>query len=140
MNVPAAEQLRLSDFDYDLPEERIAQEPAPERDRSRLMVMDRASGAVQHRIFSDIDAYLRPGDLLVMNNTKVFPCRLAATKQGGGKAEIFLLAERELNCWHALVKGGPGAGKRLSLAAGGEAEVVQEHADGSRMVRFYGVQ
>jgi S-adenosylmethionine:tRNA ribosyltransferase-isomerase len=140
MTVPAAEQLRLSDFDYDLPEERIAQEPAVERDRSRLMVMDRASGAVLHRIFSDIDAHLKPGDLLVVNDTRVFPCRLAATKQGGGRAEIFLLAEQELNCWHALVKGGPGAGKRLSLAAGAEAEVVQEHTDGTRTVRFHGVK
>jgi S-adenosylmethionine:tRNA ribosyltransferase-isomerase len=140
MNFPALEQLRLSDFDYDLPEERIAQEPSPERDRSRLMVMDRGTGAVLHRIFSDLETFLRPGDLLVMNDTRVFPCRLAATKPGGGRAEIFLLAELERNLWHALVKGGPGAGKRLSCAAGVEAEVVQEHADGTRTVRFHGVR
>jgi len=140
MNFPALAQLRLSDFDYDLPEERIAQEPSPERDRSRLMVMDRGTGAVLHRIFSDLETFLRPGDLLVMNDTRVFPCRLAATKPGGGRAEIFLLAELERNLWHALVKGGPGAGKRLSCAAGVEAEVVQRHADGTRTVRFHGVR
>ncbi|HEX9113690.1 MAG TPA: S-adenosylmethionine:tRNA ribosyltransferase-isomerase, partial [Nitrospirota bacterium] len=66
--------MRLADFDYDLPTERIAQEPSPERDRARLLIMDRGSGAVEHRIFSDIDTCLRPGDLLVMNDTKVFPC------------------------------------------------------------------
>src|SRR5512135_2638300 len=127
MTVPALEQLKLSDFDYDLPEERIAQQPAPERDGSRLMVLDRASGAVLHRTFADIEACLRPGDLLVLNDTKVFPCRLAATKPGGGKAEIFLLAEHASNLWHVLIKGVPGAGKRLSCAAGAEAEIVQEH-------------
>jgi S-adenosylmethionine:tRNA ribosyltransferase-isomerase len=136
----AAEQLRLADFDYDLPDERVAQEPSPERDRARLMIVDRGSGAVQHRIFSDIDAFLKPGDLLVMNDTRVFPCRLAATKPGGGKAEIFLLAEQEHNVWHALVKGGPGAGKRLCCAAGAEAEILRDHADGSRTVRFHGVR
>lgn len=136
----AVEQLRLADFDYDLPAERIAQEPSPERDRARLMIMDRGSGAVQHRIFSDIDACLRPGDLLVMNDTMVFPCRLAATKPGGGKAEIFLLAEQERNVWHALVKGGPGPGKRLCCAAGAEAEILRDHPDGSRTVRFHGVR
>jgi S-adenosylmethionine:tRNA ribosyltransferase-isomerase len=140
MTAPALEHLRLSDFDYDLPEERIAQEPSPERDRSRLMVMDRGTGAILHRIFSDIEACLKPGDLLVMNDTRVFPCRLAATKPGGGRAEIFLLAELERNLWHALVKGGSGAGRRLSCAAGVEAEVVQGHADGTRTVRFHGVR
>ena len=140
MTAPALEQLRLSDFDYDLPGERIAQEPSPERDRSRLMVMDRGTGGVLHRIFSDLETCLRPGDLLVMNDTRVFPCRLSATKTGGGKAEIFLLAELERNLWRALVKGGPGAGKRLSCATGVEAEVVQKHDDGTWMVRFHGVR
>jgi hypothetical protein len=115
MIVPAAEQLTLADFDFPLPESLIAQEPAQERDRSRLMVLDRSSGVVEHRIFQDIESYLLPGDLLVLNNTRVFPCRLPAKKPGGGKAEIFLLAELGLNLWDALVKGGVPAARRLVL-------------------------
>jgi len=139
MIAPAADQLTLTDFDFVLPEPLIAQEPAKERDRSRLMVLDRASGVIEHRIFQDIENYLLPGDLLVLNNTKVFPCRLAAKKPGGGKAEIFLLAEQGLNLWEALVKGGVPAGKRLILDAGVEAEIVSGNDDGTKRVRFHGV-
>jgi S-adenosylmethionine:tRNA ribosyltransferase-isomerase len=139
MIVPAADQLTLADFDFALPESLIAQEPAAERDRSRLMVLGRYSGVVEHRIFQDIESYLLPGDLLVLNNTRVFPCRLPATKPGGGKAEIFLLAEQGLNLWDALVKGGVPAGKRLILDAGVEAEIVSSNDDGTKRVRFHGV-
>lgn len=139
MTVPTADQLTLADFYFALPESLIAQEPAKERDRSRLMVLDRSSGVVEHRIFQDIENYLLPGDLLVMNNTKVFPCRLPAKKPGGGKAEIFLLAEQGLNLWDALVKGGVPAGKRLILPAGVEAEIVSSNDDGTKRVRFHGV-
>ncbi len=139
MTSHVAEQLKLSDYDYLLPETLIAQEPSWERDRSRLMVLNRASGSVEHRIFSGIDAYLLPGDLLVLNDTKVFPCRLPATRPGGGMTEVFLLSERERNLWDALVKGRVGAGKRLCLAQGGEAEIVHEHADGTRTIRFHGI-
>ena len=139
MIVPAADQLTLADFDFELPESLIAQEPAAERDRSRLMVLDRSSGVIEHRIFQDIEHYLRPGDLLVLNNTRVFPCRLPAKKPGGGKAEIFLLAEQGLNLWDALVKGGVPAGKRLILDAGVEAELVSSNDDGTKRVRFHGV-
>ena len=138
MLIPAANQQTLADFDFALPESLIAQEPAAERDRSRLMVLGRASGIVEHRIFQDIEDYLLPGDLLVLNNTKVFPCRLAAKKAGGGKAEIFLLAEQGLNLWDALVKGGS-IGKRLILDAGVEAEIVSSGDDGTMRVRFHGV-
>ncbi len=140
MIVPDADQLTLSDFDFALPEALIAQAPAAERDRSRLMVLDRASGAIEHRIFQDIENYLLPGDLLVLNNTKVFPCRLPAKKPGGGKAEIFLLAEQGLNLWDALVKGGVPVGKRLVVDANIEAEVVGGNEDdGTKRVRFHGV-
>src|SRR5512143_542001 len=71
-----SEQLRLSDFDYELPADRIAQTPAPLRDRSKLMVLDRMDGAVRHGIFADIENLLLPGDVLVLNDTRVFPCRL----------------------------------------------------------------
>src|SRR5574337_365349 len=115
MTSPVAEGLSLSDFDYDLPESLIAQEPALQRDQSRLMVLQRNSGRIEHNVFSAIDRYLIAGDLLVLNNTKVFPCRLKAKKPGGGGAEIFLLAERGRNLWDALVKGCSGAGKRLHV-------------------------
>ena len=82
MNSPAAEQLRLSDFDYDLPEALIAQEPASERDHSRLMVLDRSSSVIEHKIFADLEKYLLPGDLLVLNDTRVFPWQVACYKAG----------------------------------------------------------
>ena len=83
--------MKTSDFDYDLPEELIAQEPAAERDGCRLLVMDRATGALEDRVFRDIAEYLRPGDLLVANETRVMPARLLGAKRGtGGAAEVFL--------------------------------------------------
>jgi S-adenosylmethionine:tRNA ribosyltransferase-isomerase len=136
---PVAEQLKLSDFDYDLPESLIAQEPSPVRDRSRLMVLKRETGGIEHRIFSDIEDYLVAGDLLVLNNTKVFPCRLLARKPGGGKAEIFLLSEGGRNLWDALVKGGVSAGTRLNIAPGVDADIINDREDGVRSVRFNGV-
>lgn len=137
---PVAEHLRLSDFDFDLPVSLIAQEPSPQRDRSRLLVLERATGNVEHGIFSDIDRALFPGDLLVLNDTKVFPCRLSARKPGGGKAEIFLLSERGRNVWEALVKGGGGTGTRLRLAGGVEAEITGAAADSVRTLRFHGIE
>lgn len=139
MNSLVADNLRLSAFDFDLPEALIAQEPSPERDGSRLMVLKRGSDAVEHRVFSDLVEYLIPGDLLVLNDTKVFPCRLPARKSGGGKAEIFLLSERGRNHWEALVKGSVGAGKRLSITAGIEAEIIGAGADSLRTIRFHGI-
>lgn len=139
MTAPTTEQLRLADFDYDLPESLIAQQPVEQRDRSRLMVLKRGSDSIEHRIFSDIEKYLVPGDLLVLNDTKVFPCRLIAKKPHGGKAEIFLLSERGPNLWDALVKGGVAAGKRVTLTSGIEAEITGEGEDGVRTVRFLGI-
>jgi S-adenosylmethionine:tRNA ribosyltransferase-isomerase len=139
MTTSAADQLRLSDFDYDLPEPLIAQEPCPARDRSRLMVLKRGTSGIEHRIFLDLEDYLIPGDLLVLNNTKVFPCRLSARKQGGGKAEIFLLSEQAPNLWHALVKGGGTAGRSLNVTADIEAELISEGPDGAWSVRFHGI-
>ncbi len=139
MNSTVAEQLRLADFDFALPDALIAQKPAPRRDGSRLMVLDRSHGGPSHHRFPDLFDLLVPGDLLVLNDTKVFPCRLPAVKTGGGKAELFLLSERGKNLWDALIKGGAGARKRLSLGQGIEASVTDEHDDGTRTVRFHGV-
>jgi S-adenosylmethionine:tRNA ribosyltransferase-isomerase len=139
MTSPVAENLTLSDFYFDLPESLIAQEPSAQRDCSRLLALDRASGTIAHCIFSDLEQYLVPGDLLVLNDTKVFPCRLLAKKQGGGRAEIFLLSEQGLNLWEALVKGGVGEGKRLRITAGIEAAITGEGSDKVRTVRFHGI-
>ena len=139
MYVQAAEQLRLSDFDFDLPEALIAQEPCAERDSSRLMKLDRRTGRIEHARFFDLEKVLLPGDLLVLNNTKVYPCRLLARKAGGGKAELFLLAERGQNRWDALIKGVSGVGKRLRLDAGIEAEIIEQHSDTTWTVLFHGI-
>ncbi len=139
MMSPVSEQLRLSDFEFTLPEDLIAQTPAEDRERSRLLVLDRRTGTVSHRIFSDIETRLVRGDLLVLNDTKVFPCRIPAKKAGGGKAEIFLLEEKGINLWNALVRGGIDAGKRAAVASGIEVEVVAEAGEGIKLVRFLGV-
>lgn len=115
--------MKTSDFDYNLPPELIAQEPAAERDGCRMLVMDRATGALEDRIFRDIAEYLRPGDLLVANETRVMPARLLGAKRGtGGTAEVFLLREitgREPRTnasalWEVLVR----PGKRLKPGTG----------------------
>ena len=113
--------MKTSDFDYDLPEELIAQEPAAERDGCRLLVMDRVTGALEDRVFRDIAEYLRPGDLLVANETRVMPARLLGAKRGtGGAAEVFLLRQHgtpldnKSALWEVLVR----PGKRLKPATG----------------------
>ena len=114
--------MKTSDFDYDLPEERIAQEPAPVRDACKMLVMDRQTGELEDRIFRDIEEYLRPGDLLVANETRVMPARLLGAKRGtGGQSEVFLLRERfgvepktdKSALWEVLVR----PGKRLKPGA-----------------------
>jgi S-adenosylmethionine:tRNA ribosyltransferase-isomerase len=115
--------MNVFDFDYRLPKELIAQEPLPERDASRLLVLDRTSGAVAHRHFRELPSLLRPGDLLVMNRSRVFPARLIGKRLGGGQAEVLLLRSAGNNEWEALVRPGrrlrPGSlvkvGEDLSL-------------------------
>jgi S-adenosylmethionine:tRNA ribosyltransferase-isomerase len=98
--------LLISDFDYHLPPELIAQEPLPERDASRLLVLDRASGAVQHRSFRDLPALLNPGDLVVMNRSRVIAARLLGLRSKGGEAEILLVRDRGDGRWEAMVRPG----------------------------------
>ena len=97
--------MKLSEFDYSLPKDLIAQYPADERDTSRLMVINRKTGEIQHKLFRNIIDYLKPGDVLVLNDAKVIPARLDGVKQSGGKVEILLLKEIRDNLWEALVKG-----------------------------------
>lgn len=108
--------MKLTDFDYDLPEHFIAQEPAEPRDSSRLLVLDRATGQLSHRIFRDITSYLRSGDVLVINTTRVIPGRLHALKPTGGKVEILLLRQIDERRWLALCGGrGVRSGVQLTL-------------------------
>jgi len=96
--------MKLSDFDYLLPKELIAQHPLPERDSARLLVVDRATGRIEHKIFRDITGYLKKDDLLVLNDTKVLPCRLKGKRKSGGKVEVFLLKLKEELVFEAMIR------------------------------------
>jgi S-adenosylmethionine:tRNA ribosyltransferase-isomerase len=140
--------MKTSDFDYTLPPELIAQSPIEPRDSSRLMVLNKAAGSVEHRNFFNICEYLRPGDVMVFNDSRVIPARLKGKKAGsGGKVEILLLRRQEPNVWEALAK----PARRLqigtmveingdSLSSGGSgqgitAEVTGVEEDGIRVIR-----
>lgn len=102
--------MDVKDFDYDLPEELIAQDPLEDRSSSRLMVLDKKTGDIEHKIFRDVVDYLQPGDCLVLNNTKVIPARLFGVKEGTeAKIEILLLKRKENDIWETLVKPGKNA-------------------------------
>ena len=133
--------MKTSDFFYDLPEELIAQDPLEDRTASRLLVLNRETGAVEHKIFSDVIDYLNEGDCLVINNTRVIPARLIGEKEGtGGKVEVLLLKRRANDVWETLVKPGkklrPGA--RVTFVDGRlKAEILEIAEEGNRLVRFY---
>ena len=133
--------MRVEDFDYELPEELIAQDPLEKRDASRLMVLDKNTGEVWHRHFDDIRDYIRPGDCLVINNTRVIPARLYGTKEDtGAHVEILLLKRREGDVWETLVRPGkklrPGA--KVTFGDGRlTAEILDVVDDGDRLVRFH---
>ena len=135
------EQLRRSDFYYELPEELIAQEPLEDRSGSRLLVLDKRTGEVRHQFFRDIIDYLRPGDCLVLNNTKVIPARLVGVKEDtGASVEVLLLKRRGADVWETLVKPGRKVrpGVRLSFGDGSlKAEVMEVVEEGNRLIRFF---
>lgn len=132
--------LRTADYYFDLPQELIAQDPLEDRAASRLLVLDKNTGALQHYIFRDIIAYLDPGDCLVLNNTKVIPARLLGTKKDTGAAvEILLLKRRENDVWETLVRPGkklrPGA--EVTFGDGSlNAKILDVIEDGNRLVQF----
>ena len=133
--------MDVKDFDYELPEELIAQDPLEDRSASRLMVLDRETGEIQHRIFKDITEYLRPGDCLVINDTKVIPARLFGVKKDtGAKIEILLLKRRENDVWETLVRPGKKA-KPGTVIEFGEGlltgTVVDTVDDGNRLIQFH---
>lgn len=130
--------MKTSDFDYYLPPDRIAQTPLEPRDSARLLVLDRRSGAIQHAVFKDIGDYLRAGDLLVLNETRVIPARLLGRKlPGGGRIELLLLERKDPHQWEALVGGkGLSPGRRVHIDGGPAAEIVADLGGPLRLVRF----
>lgn len=129
--------MKTSDFDYDLPESFIAQTPIEPRDSSRLLVLHRDTGQVEHRIFREIGQYLRPNDVLVLNQTRVIPARLYARKPSGGRVELLLLRRREATVWEALVGGkGLSVGKKVRVENGPGAEIVEALNGSQRLIRF----
>ena len=132
--------MKTSDFYYDLPEELIAQDPLENRSDSRLMVLDKKTGAVSHHIFRDIVEYLQPGDCLVINDTKVIPARLIGSKEDtGAKIEVLLLKRKTGDVWETLVKPGRKAkpGTRIQFGDGLlVGEVMDVVDEGNRLIRF----
>jgi S-adenosylmethionine:tRNA ribosyltransferase-isomerase len=129
--------MKTSDFDYFLPSESIAQTPVEPRDSSRLLVLNRKTNTLEHCVFSEVGSYLRPGDLLVLNQTRVIPARLYAHKETGGKVEILLLRREDERTWECLVGGkGLGMGKKVTLSDGLGAEIVEVLEGSRRRVRF----
>ena len=128
--------MKLSDFDYELPKELIAQEPLRERSQCRLMVLDRKKRTIGHETFENIVDYLKSDDLLVLNDTKVIPARLFGKRSTGGRVEIFLLEKKNPTC-EALVRpsGRLKEGERITLESGAEAEILGRGEVG-RIVRF----
>ena len=132
--------MDVKDFYYDLPEELIAQDPLEDRSNSRLMVLNKTSGELTHRVFREITDYLKPGDCLVINNTKVIPARLYGIREDtGAKIELLLLKRRENDIWETLVKPGKKAktGTKISFGEGIlHGEIVDVVEDGNRLIQF----
>ena len=132
--------MDVKDFYFDLPQELIAQDPLEDRSSSRLLVLDKKTGKTQHRIFKDIVEYLRPGDCLVINDTKVIPARLFGVKKDtGAKIEVLLLKRRENDIWETLVKPGKKAKPGTVIDFGDgilTGTVIETVDDGNRLIQF----
>ncbi|HUH96628.1 MAG TPA: tRNA preQ1(34) S-adenosylmethionine ribosyltransferase-isomerase QueA [Anaerolineales bacterium] len=129
--------MRISDFDYPLPESSIAQTPIEPRDSSRLLVLHRDSGRLEHRIFREIVGYLRPDDLLVLNETRVIPARIYARKSTGGRVELLLLRREDERTWRCLAGGkGMRPATTLRVEGGPAAEIIGVLNGSERLVRF----
>ena len=132
--------MKVSDYYFDLPEELIAQDPLTDRSKSRLMVLNRKTGEIEHKIFEDIIDYLNPGDCLVVNNTKVIPARLYGIREDtGATIELLLLKRLSDNTWETLVKPGKKArlGAVINFGNGKlKGEIIDVQEDGNRKIRF----
>ena len=134
--------MKTSDFYYDLPPELIAQTPLERRDGSRLMVLNKETGEIQHRHFYDLPQYLRPGDCLVLNDSRVLPARLLGRRDpSGGAVEVLLLMDRGENCWECLVRPGRKLhpGQKVVFGDGSllTAQIKEELPGGNRIVEFF---
>ena len=133
-------ELKKSDFYFDLPKELIAQDPLADRASSRLLCLDKHTGATSHHVFREVVNYLKPGDCLVLNNTKVIPARLYGVKEDTGAAiEVLLLKRKEDNQWETLVRPGKKCkpGTRLVFGEGLlHAQVLDVLEEGNRLIRF----
>jgi S-adenosylmethionine:tRNA ribosyltransferase-isomerase len=130
--------MLISDLDYELPKELVAQEPLESREASRMLVIDRSAGSFSDADFTDLSRYLRNDDLLVLNNTRVFPARLIGQSETGASIEIFLVEETEPNVWKTLARPGKRlhVGKRIFFSDKLSAEVVDKAEDGKVVVNF----
>ena len=132
--------MKTSDFYFDLPQELIAQDPLEDRSASRLLVLDKETGAMEHRHFYNIVDYLQPGDCLVINNTKVIPARLYGVREGtGALIEILLLKRKENDVWETLVKPGKKAKPGTKIVFGDGllvGEVIDIVEEGNRLIQF----
>ncbi len=132
--------MRTDEFGYDLPPDAIAQQPLPERDASRLLVLDRRTGAVRHQVFRDLPELLSPGDLLIVNRSRVFPARLLGRRKGGGAAEVLLVESLGDGAWEALVRPGrrlrPGDDVAIEGGLSVRIESEATGAEGRRRVRL----
>lgn len=132
--------MKVTDFDYNLPEELIAQVPIKNRDESKLMILDKETGSIEHKQFRDIIEYLNPGDCLVRNNTKVIPARLYGKKETGANVEFVLLKNFEGDIWEAMVRPGNKLHEGAKVIFGDgllRAEILSTLEDGTRKVKFY---
>ena len=136
-----SEKMKTSDFDYELPKELIAQDPLLDRSGSRLMLLDKNTGSIRHGMFREITDYLRKGDCLVLNDTKVIPARLMGEREGsGGRVELLLLKRMEKDVWETLVKPGKKARPGMTIVFGGgilRAKILDIKEEGNRLVQFF---
>ena len=130
--------MKISDYDYHLPEGLIAQEPLVKREASRMMVVDRQSGSISDQMFADLPRRLSPRDVLVLNNTKVFPARLLGRSETGANVEVFLVREHDNLVWEALTRPARRlpSGKRVMFSNELSAEVIERLSDGKTILRF----
>ena len=130
--------MKVTDFDYDLPKERIAQHPMEPRDHSRLLVVDKNTGAMEHRHFYNLPEYLRPGDLLVFNDTRVIPARLFGNKDTGAHVEVFLLTRVNYTDWDVLVRPGNKlqVGAHIKFAKELSGTIIDHTDFGGRIIHF----
>lgn len=133
-------KYKLADFEYELPNKLVAQYPLPEREKCRMMVLNRENGEIQHRIFENFEEYLNPGDCLVINNTRVFPARLIGTKdKTGAKVEVFLLRNLENGIWEVMVKPARKVrlGNRIVFSEDFSCDIIDNTVSGGRIIEVH---